>query len=153
MKNWRPLKPFRTAIWNGERWTGTPPRPKPRKPMKRGNSHKRKKLDKVYEQQRKWFLARPENSLCPVAAKGLIPDLHGNKVPHHRAALTVHHAWKRGRYYLDETTWLSASWDGHCWIEMNKAEARRLGWLCDTAETRERWATERKLSHLLEITA
>lgn len=94
----------------------------------------------MYSDRRRWFLADPANSQCPVAKAGLIPfAFAGETVPHYRASTTIHHAWRRGRYTLDITTWLGCSLEGHIWIEANLAESRKRGWLCDTAETRERW--------------
>ena len=102
-------------------------------------SKKRSREDTIYAQRRVWFLGMPENSRCPVAEAGLIPDLNGQILPHWRAATTIHHAWKRGKYYLDESTWIGASFEGHVWIENHKEEARKRGWLCDTTDTKERW--------------
>lgn len=138
IKRNRPLKPFKSAIWNGVKWEGKPPAKKQCKPIRKISNKKHRK-DLVYSQRRKWFLAQPKNSQCPVARDGLVKNLNDQLVPHHRAATTVHHAWKRGRYYLEESTWIGLSFEGHCWVEDNKAESRVRGWLCDTAETRERW--------------
>jgi hypothetical protein len=81
-------------------------------------------LDKIYSERSKIFLSKEENSVCPLT--GGVAD-------------TVHHAWRRGRYYLDESTWLGMSLEGNLWVEANKNEARARGWLCDNAETRARW--------------
>jgi len=132
------VKPFRGAVWNGERWEGDPPLRKPREAIRRVSNRMSKK-NKEYSLRRKWFLCRLENSVCPVAASGLIPDRFGVKRGHHRCATTIHHAFKRGRYYLDESTWIALSFEGHQFVEMNKQEARDRGWLCDTEETREAW--------------
>lgn len=102
-------------------------------------SRKRSKLDRIYEQRRRWFLAKVENTTCPVAAAGLIENIFGVICVHHRASTTIHHAWKRGPYILEESTWLGCSLPGHIWIEANKEESRKRGWLADTADTRERW--------------
>lgn len=109
-------------------------------------SGKRKRENLIYADKRRWFLAKPENAACPVAASGLIKVVPEDAEPraHHRAATEVHHAWKRGKYFLDESTFLAVSHDGHMWIENNKDEARARGWLCDTAETRARWLAKNK---------
>lgn len=99
----------------------------------------RKKLDLIYGQRRKWFLSQQENSICPMALAGVLPDINGELRPHHRAATTIHHAWRRGPYYLEESTWMGTSWEGNSWVERNKEEARKRGWLCDTAEARALW--------------
>jgi hypothetical protein len=136
MKKPRPIRPCKSAIWNGHHWT-LPPGIYPKKIRKRKERHS--KADKIYFSNRRWFLAKPENERCPIALMGLIKNSEGICTPHHRAATTVHHVWKRGRYYLEESTWLAASLEGHAWIEAHKNEARKLGWLCDTEETKNRW--------------
>lgn len=150
MKQRRPLKPCKGAVWNAElcRWElgkGTswpePNRsllPRSTKPLPK---RKKRKLaeDRQYDRQRKWFLARPDNSACPVAGKGFIVDLAGELRPHHRATTSVHHAWRRGIYYLEESTWLAVSAEGHRFIEDHPEVSRLQGWLADTADTRARW--------------
>jgi hypothetical protein len=47
-----------------------------------------------------------------------------------RTATEVHHkAGRTGNNYLDESTWMAVSREGHRWIHDNPSEARRLGWL------------------------
>jgi hypothetical protein len=138
MKRNRPLKPFRNAEWNPrlKRWeAGKGARiPKIR-------ARKRSKLadDRLYATRRRWFLAMPENSSCPVAWAGLIPDLNGYLRPHWRAAVEIHHTRGRiGRMLLAEEFWLGVSSEGHRWIHDHPALARESGLLCDTVGTKER---------------
>lgn len=135
----RPLKPFKGAEWNGIRWTGTPPQKKSRKKVLRRATSKRHKLNLIYSQRRKWFLSHPENNTCPIAAAGLIRDLYGEFKPHYRSSNTIHHVWHRGKYFLDESTWMGCSLEGHMWINANPDGARSYGWLCDTEETKVAW--------------
>lgn len=144
MERRRPIKPCKAAEWSEEnnRWNIPPGSGFMKRSQKRIQKRTTKgaREDRVYSQERKWFLALPENSVCPVAAAGLLKDINGELRPHHRAANTVHHAWRRGPYYLNRNTWVAMSWEGNAvWVEANKEEARRRGWLCDTEETRTRW--------------
>lgn len=44
----------------------------------------------------------------------------------------IHHMRKpRATYLNDESTWMAVSRDGHNWIENNKSEARKRGYLYD----------------------
>lgn len=142
MKRSVSMKPFKGASWDGKRWNGQPPRKNRGKALPRRKASKRKD-DLEYGRRRRWFLAMPENSRCPVAWAGLLPDINGDFVSHYRLANTIHHTWRRGKYFLDESTWMGMSLEGNLWVEREKEEARRRGWLCDTAETRERWLKKR----------
>src|SRR5687768_7920981 len=87
-----------------------------RKPMKRSPLRKvSKKLApklKQYSIQRKRFLE--ENTICPVTG---LPTVD------------VHHAFGRGPYLLDESTWIAVSREGHDWIHAHPNQARAKGWL------------------------
>jgi hypothetical protein len=76
-------------------------------------SEKRAKKDKIYLAKRIVFLK--ENQFCAV---------YPNK-----KATEVHHKYSgkdRDKYYLDETTWLAVSREGHNWIHSNPKEAREI---------------------------
>lgn len=80
-------------------------------------SEKRKIDNLKYSAQRIVFLGKKENQVCPIT-----------KWP----ATEVHHKWcgkDRAKYYLDESTWMAVSRDGHNWIHDNPKEARELGYL------------------------
>lgn len=76
-------------------------------------STKRAKQDKIYLAKRIVFLK--ENQFCAV---------YPNK-----KATEIHHKYSgkdRDKYYLDETTWLAVSREGHLWIHSNPKEAREI---------------------------
>lgn len=80
-------------------------------------SEKRKVENIKYSAQRIVFLGKPENQTCPITGW---------------PATEVHHKWcgkDRAKYYLDESTWMAVSRDGHNWIHDNPKEARELGYL------------------------
>ena len=80
-------------------------------------SAKRKLEDLKYMAQRIVFLGKKENQICPIT-----------KWP----ATEVHHTYcgkDRAKYYLDESTWIAVSRDGHNWIHDNPKEAREKGFL------------------------
>lgn len=102
---------------------------KRKKPIRR-RSLKRIQLDRIYEDRRKWFLTDAGNGGCPVAASGLIADYFGEKRPHFRKAVQIHH--RRGRVgplYLDETYWLGVSAEGHQFIHMHPSISYEKGWM------------------------
>lgn len=89
---------------------------KHKKPI-RAVSTKRAKENKIYSQKRKEFLSLPENQVCPITG---LP------------ATDVHHKYSgkdRAKYYLDTSTWLAVSREGHNWIHSNPKEARNKGFL------------------------
>lgn len=103
--------------------------PLKRKTALRKVSRKRSSQNQIYSQRRRWFLGMPENSRCPVAEAGLIPDLQGNLTPHWRAATQVHHQKGRvGILFLAEEFWLGVSAEGHTYLHANPAIARERGW-------------------------
>lgn len=80
-------------------------------------SEKRKIDNLKYSAQRIVFLGKPENKICPITGW---------------PTTEVHHKWcgkDRAKYYLDESTWMAVSRDGHNWIHDNPKEARELGYL------------------------
>lgn len=86
---------------------------KPPKPV----SDKRKVENKLYSALRTDFLNLPENHRCPISGQ---------------PTTEVHHTFSgkdRSKYYLDTSTWLAVSRDGHNWIHDNPKESRELGYL------------------------
>lgn len=80
-------------------------------------SEKRKLEDIEYKRLRLEFLSKPENKICPIT-KWL--------------ATEIHHTYSgkdRAKYYLDTTTWIAVSRDGHNWIHDHPKDARKLGYL------------------------
>jgi hypothetical protein len=80
-------------------------------------SDKRKIQDLQYKVLRIEFLGKPENKICPIT-----------KWP----ATEIHHTYSgkdRAKYYLDTTTWIAVSREGHMWIHEFSKEARELGYL------------------------
>lgn len=80
-------------------------------------SDKRKVENLKYTAQRIVFLGKKENKICPIT-----------KWP----AIEIHHTYcgkDRAQYYLDESTWIAVSRDGHNWIHDNPKEAREQGFL------------------------
>ena len=80
-------------------------------------SNKRKVQNAVYKAKRIKFLQDPKNKFCPVTQK---------------QATEIHHTRSgsdRSKYYLDETTWIAVSREGHIWIHANPIQARKKGLL------------------------
>lgn len=80
-------------------------------------SDKRKEENKTYLQKRKLFLNQKENKICLITNK---------------PATEIHHKYSgkdRDKYFLDVSTWLSVSREGHLWIHNNPKEAREKGYL------------------------
>lgn len=80
-------------------------------------SQKRKLENAKYLVLRVEFLSKKENQICPIS-----------KQP----ATEIHHTYcgkDRAKYYLDTSTWISVSRDGHNWIHDNPKESRELGYL------------------------
>lgn len=115
---------------DGNLLTRSQPTPKKRKRIP-AMSAKRKKEAAIYSKKRKAFLeARPycmafwlivrHTKLMPMMGfYGTAP-----------ASEEIHHVAKRGKNYLDESTWLAVCRWSHNWIEANKSTARKLGLLC-----------------------
>jgi len=86
------------------------------KPIKKV-SDKRKIENLKYSVLRIEFLSKPENKICPITGW---------------PTTDIHHKWSgkdRAKYFLDTTTWLAVSREGHDWIHENSKEARELGYL------------------------
>jgi hypothetical protein len=80
-------------------------------------SKKRKIENAQYIVLRAEFLSKKENQICPIT-----------KQP----AVEIHHSYSgkdRAKYFLDTSTWIAVSRDGHNWIHDNPKEARELGFL------------------------
>jgi hypothetical protein len=80
-------------------------------------SAKRKLEDLKYMAQRIVFLGKKENQICPITKW---------------SSTEIHHTYcgkDRAKYYLDESTWIAVSRDGHNWIHDNPKEAREKGFL------------------------
>lgn len=80
-------------------------------------SDKRKEENEIYSKRRLIFLSLPENQICPITGQ---------------PTTDIHHTYSgkdRAKYYLDESTWLAVSREGHNWIHDNPKEARELGHL------------------------
>lgn len=88
---------------------------KPRKPIAK-KSEKRKVADIEYKKLNIQFLS--ENTMCAI-----YPHLRATEVHH------THCGKDRDKYYLDTTTWLPVSREGHNHIHNNPKEAREKGWL------------------------
>lgn len=79
-------------------------------------SEKRKKDTAIYLKKRIEFLN--ENPICQVCNT--------------RSATECHHTFSakdRGKYYLDQTTWMAVCRTCHNWIHDKSKEARELGFL------------------------
>lgn len=79
-------------------------------------SDKRKRLDLEYSRLRKIFLT--DNPRCAV-----FPSMRSDQ---------IHHKKKRGKNYLNVSTWLAVSSRGHRWIHDNPAEAKLKGFTEDS---------------------
>lgn len=80
-------------------------------------SKKQKVLDGKYAVLRIEFLGKKENQICPIT---------GQKTTE------IHHKWSgkdRAKYFLETSTWLAVSRNGHSWIHENPKESRELGFL------------------------
>jgi len=92
---------------------------KPLKPFKSINkvSKKQAVLNAKYTVLRIEYLGKPENKICPITQQN---------------AIEIHHTYSgkdRSKYFLDTTTWIAVSRNGHNWIHSNPKEARELGYL------------------------
>lgn len=105
-------------------------RKKPLPPM----SPKRLKESAIYRVRRAQFLAA--HPLCMAFEKIVQYHRDHPELPlppqlpwKHPKATDVHHVHKRGRYYLDESTWMAVSRWSHDWIDAHKKTARKIGLL------------------------
>ena len=86
------------------------------KPIKKV-SDKKTLQDIIYKSERIKFLSLPENKICPITKK---------------PASEIHHTYcgkDRAKYYLDTSTWLAVSREGHNFIHDNPKESREKGYL------------------------
>lgn len=98
-----------------------------RTPIKRVSA-RRQREGRIYRERRLVFLA--EHPRCQ--AYGIIQMYLKNWMPDYEvvpAATDIHHVKRRGKYYLDESTWLAVSRESHDWIHSHPREARQLGLL------------------------
>lgn len=80
-------------------------------------SKKRQVEQLQYQVLRTEFLSKPENKICPITG---------------RSTTEIHHKWSgkdRAKYFLDPTTWIAVSREGHNWIHDNPKKSRELGFL------------------------
>jgi hypothetical protein len=102
---------------------------KPRKPLKRGGrvkpvSAKRQREGRIYSERRKVFLAA--NPVCMLGG----PLYSAGHDPHCEVhSCEVHHVRRRGKFYLDETTWAATCASCHRFAHAHPKEARLLGLL------------------------
>jgi len=82
-------------------------------------SKRRAKEARIYLTLRKGFLFQMSCQACAV----FYPDLKPND------ATEVHHVKRRGKHYLDESSWLAICRPCHLRIETHPSEARKLGLL------------------------
>jgi hypothetical protein len=94
------------------------PQPKQKKAYVIPQVSKKRKVEMLqYSVLRTEFLAKKENQVCPITKQQTIE---------------VHHTYcgkDRAKNYLDVSTWLAVSREGHNWIHDNPKEARELGYL------------------------
>lgn len=75
----------------------------------------------IYADRRKWFLAQPENKICPVML-AIFDEKRQTSQIHHRKG-------RVGDLLLDESFWLALSFEGHDWVHKNPALSYERGWL------------------------
>ena len=80
-------------------------------------SYKMKPLHQLYSVMRKEFLEQPGNDVCNAQLPGCTFSTH----------LTIHHKKGRGKYYLDNTTWVTLCMNCHMYVETHPQEAVELG--------------------------
>lgn len=51
------------------------------------------------------------------------------KLAYFPRSVDVHHMKRRGKYFLDTSSWLAVSRQAHDWIHLNPKEATEMGWL------------------------
>lgn len=110
----------RANQWGEKGW-----RPKPRKRLPR-KSAKRREEEILYDALRKAFLhAHPR---CQMILSRFL-DGQQTLAQCRSKATDVHHKRGRGKYYLDDTTWMAICRQHHKWIHDNMKEAEALGYI------------------------
>jgi hypothetical protein len=97
-------------------------------------SKRRTREERIYAKKRKAFLeAHP---VCQVwLANNCFDDRHGPFLAHRfgervPGSCDIHHkAGRTGGGYLDESTWMAVSREGHDWIHAHPKEAEARGWI------------------------
>lgn len=102
-------------------------KPIAQKAIKR-RSTKRASEETIYLKLNRIFLAKQENSICPVML-----HLHGMRV---RTDQVHHKAGRIGKLLLYTSYWLAVSEDGHTWIHDHPEEAYKIGFLIHSATVR-----------------
>lgn len=101
-----------------------------KKPLNR-MSAKRKKDSRTYREKRKAFLK--SNPYCQACKRDDIWRDDGSSggvgFGFRRCSQQIHHTLKRGKHYLDESTWIAVCCQCHRWIHSHPKEARKLGLL------------------------
>lgn len=93
---------------------------KPRKGLKRV-SEKRQKMNKIYMDMRELFLK--EHPICQCKIRGMGHIRCG------QMTTEVHHVARRGKNFLNMTTWLATCFGCHTDIEANPSWAKSQGYL------------------------
>lgn len=92
----------------------------------------------MYAKKRKAFLeAHPYCQIWMARHAGIVRDETSGDVvgfmlggvPPDRSSEVHHKAGRTGKNYLDESTWMAVSREGHTWIHEHPSEARARGWL------------------------
>lgn len=101
-------------------------------------SKKRSKLNVEYSRLRKDFLEAHPYCQVTIQNMGVTEEevIRGGGTTVIRGDLAyfprsvdVHHMKRRGKYFLDTSSWLAVSRQAHDWIHSNPKEATEMGWL------------------------
>jgi hypothetical protein len=116
----------RPAPWtlNGARVRG--PEKKPARQFLRRESPAMAKRRRQYTLQRSVWIRKIENQKCAICKKEFVDGQR--KFFDIGITVDVHHMRGRGRYYLDESTWLPTCRHHHAWVTEHHAQAVALGW-------------------------
>lgn len=128
MSLWKRKKKYGPALWMSlPAYKKRLPKLKPPKRTLKPMSHSQKQRLACYATQRRRYLKR--HPMCAICSK--------------RKATDVHHRLGRGRYLLDERTWLALCRMDHQWIHDHPKLAFAKGWLVSRlAKTRATPTTE-----------
>lgn len=110
-KQWKKKPTKNASSTSGDAWSTRSPL-KQRTALKK-RSKRREKEEKEYSKLRRQFLL--ENPVCAVYA--------------HLQATQTHHVKGRYGHYLDVSSWLPVSAEGHAFIHNNPQIAKERGWL------------------------